>query len=55
MRTRSGRRKVLFGSNYPMISPGAALADIDTLELDEETTGLYLAGNAGRLFGIPAR
>lgn len=53
MRTGSGRRKVLFGSNYPMIAPDAALADLATLELDEEATSLFLAGNAKRLFRIP--
>jgi predicted TIM-barrel fold metal-dependent hydrolase len=52
MRTGSGRRKVLFGSNYPMIAPKAALADIELLQLDEETRDLYLAGNAKRVFGI---
>lgn len=52
MRTRGGRHKVLFGTNYPMILPQAALADLDALELDDETRGLYLAGNARRVFAI---
>jgi predicted TIM-barrel fold metal-dependent hydrolase len=53
MNSRSGRRKVLFGTNYPMIMPDHALADLDSLELDEETRELYLAGNARRVFDLP--
>ncbi|MGZ4463584.1 MAG: amidohydrolase family protein, partial [Gaiellaceae bacterium] len=51
-RTRSGRHKVLFGTNYPMIFHQHALADLDALALDDETRELYLAGNAKRLFAI---
>jgi len=50
MHTRSGARKVLFGSNYPMILPAAALAELDSLGLDEPTRALYLAGNTARVF-----
>jgi hypothetical protein len=52
MRTRSGRRKVLFGSNFPMILPAKALEGLDQLGLDEETRELYLCGNARRVFGL---
>jgi predicted TIM-barrel fold metal-dependent hydrolase len=52
MRSRSGRRKVMFGTNYPMIPPDAALADLDALELDEEARDLFLAGNARRVFSL---
>jgi predicted TIM-barrel fold metal-dependent hydrolase len=45
-----GRRKVLFGSNYPMITPAQALSRLDELGLDDEARGLFLAGNAARLF-----
>jgi uncharacterized protein len=55
MRTGGGRRKVLFGSNYPMIAPRAALADLELLRLDEEARDLYLASNAQRVFGIDRR
>lgn len=44
-----GRRKVLFGSNCPMIEPARAL---DGLGLDDEATGLFLAGNAVRVFRL---
>ncbi|TMM17929.1 MAG: amidohydrolase [Actinobacteria bacterium] len=47
-----GRRKVLFGTNYPMISPERALAKLDALGLDDEATDLFLAGNARRVFGL---
>lgn len=46
-----GRRKVLFGTNYPMITPAQALADLDAIGLDDEARGLFLAGNAHRVFG----
>jgi uncharacterized protein len=52
MGSRSGRRKVLFGTNFPMIFPSQALDGLDELGLDEETTTLYLGGNAKRLLGI---
>jgi predicted TIM-barrel fold metal-dependent hydrolase len=41
MRGRGGRRKVMFGTNYPMITPEQALEGIDSLELDEETSELW--------------
>jgi uncharacterized protein len=47
-----GRRKILFGSNYPMLMPAECLKGLDGLELDEETRGLFLAGNARRVFGL---
>ncbi|MFE5139391.1 amidohydrolase family protein [Streptomyces fagopyri] len=47
-----GRRKVLFGSNYPMITPSRALEHLAELGLDEETTDLFLAGNARRVFRL---
>jgi uncharacterized protein len=47
-----GRRKVLFGTNHPMISPERALADLGALDLDDEARELFLAGNARRVFGL---
>jgi len=52
LRSRGGRRKVMFGSNHPMIAPAKALEDLDALELDTETRDLFLAGNARRVFGL---
>jgi len=50
MKSRGGRQKVLFGSNSPMILPAKALEALDALELDDETRGLFLGGNAERIF-----
>jgi len=47
-----GRRKVLFGSNYPMMLPGSCLAQVDSLALDDEAKGLFLSGNAKRVFKL---
>jgi uncharacterized protein len=55
MQTNSGRRKVLFGTNYPMILHQHALEDLDALGLDEETRELFLDGNAQRLLNVPER
>jgi hypothetical protein len=55
MRTQGGARKVLFGSNYPMIAPGTALEGFDALGLDETASRLYLHENARRVFGLGDR
>lgn len=47
-----GRRKVLFGTNYPMILPAKALEGLDALGLDGEAKALFLGGNAARVFGL---
>jgi predicted TIM-barrel fold metal-dependent hydrolase len=47
-----GRRKVLFGTNWPMIAPGRALEGLDALGLDDEARELFLAGNARRVFRV---
>ena len=47
-----GRHKVLFGSNYPMLTPRECLQDLAMLEPDEETTRLFLAENAARVFAL---
>lgn len=49
---RSSRHKVLFGTNYPMITADKALADLDELGLDDTATDLYLRGHAERIFGL---
>jgi len=47
-----GKRRVLFGTNYPMITPAKALDRLDELALDEETRRLFLSENAARVFGL---
>lgn len=54
MKTRTGARKVLFGTNFPMIPHERALEGLGELGLDEETEGLYLDENARKVFGLPA-
>ena len=48
----SGRKKVLFGTNYPMLTPEQCLKKLDLLELDDETERLFLYENAKRIFGL---
>jgi predicted TIM-barrel fold metal-dependent hydrolase len=48
----NGRRKVMFATNYPMITAQRALEGLDSLELDAEATDLFLSGNARRVFGL---
>jgi uncharacterized protein len=55
MQTGSGRRKVMFGTNYPMLVPQQALEHIDALGLDDEARALFLGGNAERVVGLTAR
>jgi len=47
-----GKKKVLFGSNFPMLSPSDCLDELDTLELSAEARALFLGGNAQRVFGL---
>jgi uncharacterized protein len=47
-----GRKKVLFGSNFPMVSPGDCLAGLDELGLDDEARRLFLGANAARVFKL---
>lgn len=47
-----GRSKVMFGSNFPMITPARALDGLDVLGLDDEARELFLAGNATRIFRL---
>ena len=48
----SGRKKVLFGSNYPMLMPKAALEGFDDRGLDEEAASLFLHENARKVFRL---
>lgn len=44
-----GAHKVLFGTNYPMLTPDRALEHAASLELDDRGSELFLHGNARRL------
>jgi len=47
-----GARKVLFGSNYPMITPAACLEALPELGLDERARILFLGETARRVFRL---
>jgi uncharacterized protein len=49
---RNGKKKVMFGTNYPMITPAMCLKDLDSLQLTDEVKKLFLFENAQRVFGI---
>ncbi len=50
-----GADKVLFGSDYPLLTQRRLLNEIETLDLAEETKNLVLAGNALKLLGIEGK
>jgi hypothetical protein len=47
-----GQRKVMFGTNYPMILFADALKDLESLKLDDEARRLFLFENARRVFKL---
>lgn len=49
-----GREKVLFGTDWPVIDPERAVAEIAALGLREESHRLMMRDNARRVFGLPA-
>jgi uncharacterized protein len=46
------KRKVLFGSDYPMLTPDRWLADFEKIAIRDEVRPLILKDNAVRLFGL---
>jgi hypothetical protein len=46
------RRKMLFGSDWPMITPERWLADFQQIEIKPEVRPLILKENAARLIGL---
>jgi predicted TIM-barrel fold metal-dependent hydrolase len=48
------RNQMLFGSDYPLITPDRWIQDFDTLDLDPAVRPLILKENAARLLGLPA-
>jgi uncharacterized protein len=49
---RDGRKKVLFGTNWPMIAPEQALEHLDDLELEPDACRRFLGENARAVFGL---
>ncbi len=54
MKTGTGQRKVLFGTNYPMMTHRHALAGLDELGLSDQARGDFLHRNAEGVFGLEA-
>jgi predicted TIM-barrel fold metal-dependent hydrolase len=52
MKTGTGQRKVLFGTNYPMIGHAHALVGLDELGLSDEARRDFLHDNAERVFKL---
>ena len=48
----NGKRKVLFGTNYPMMTHESALKELPNLELSDECEELFLYQNAQRVFKL---
>ncbi|GAA2794402.1 hypothetical protein GCM10020219_077050 [Nonomuraea dietziae] len=46
------KEKVLFGSDYPVITPDRWLADFDELEIKPEVRPMILKDNAAHLLGL---
>ena len=48
------KHKVLFGSDYPLLTPDRWLADLEKTGIREEVRPLILKENAVQLFGLGA-
>jgi predicted TIM-barrel fold metal-dependent hydrolase len=48
-----GRHKVLFGTDWPVIDPERAVAEIDSLDLRPESKAMLMRDNALRVFRLP--
>jgi len=48
----NGAKKVLFGTNYPMMTPQMAFDGLESLGLDEKKQSMYLRENALRIFSL---
>lgn len=49
-----GRTRVMFGTNWPMLSPGLCLEHARELGLNSGVMDDFLSGNARRVFDLPA-
>jgi len=47
-----GRERILFGTNFPMLTAKRCLERLDALGLDEAGRAAFLSGNAKRVFGV---
>jgi predicted TIM-barrel fold metal-dependent hydrolase len=49
------KRRVLFGSDYPLITPDRWRGDFEALEIKDEVRPLILKENAVRMLGLAGR
>lgn len=49
-----GAKKVMFGTNYPMLPASACFEGLEALGLSEEVKAMFLHGNARRVFRLEA-
>jgi uncharacterized protein len=49
-----GRTRVMFGTNWPMLSAGRCLRQLSDVDFDRETSELFLGENAARVFKLTA-
>ncbi|MBI1391689.1 MAG: amidohydrolase family protein [Alphaproteobacteria bacterium] len=47
-----GRARIMFGTNWPMLSPARCLKGLDELGLERETRDAFLGATARRVFNI---
>jgi len=47
-----GSKRVMFGTNWPMLSPAQCLKHLESLALSEEQKNAFLSGNARRVFSL---
>ncbi len=47
-----GRNRVMFGTNWPMLSPQKCLSGLAALGLSEQQSEAFLSGNARRVFSL---
>lgn len=47
-----GAKRVMFGTNWPMLAPSVSLRELDKLGLSEDQQGIYLSGNARRVINL---
>jgi predicted TIM-barrel fold metal-dependent hydrolase len=48
-----GRHKVMFGTDWPVVDPERAVAEVEALDLRDESRRLLMRDNALRVFNLP--
>lgn len=50
--TQEGKKRIMFGTNWPMLSPARCLQGLDELGLDDATKALFLHDTAKKVFRL---